>query len=264
MSASTGIDSITNTLSTILLRKNIIPTPLSPITNNIASAVLTILYVKLVLEIGTLIRVKFGVPELSRKFVHFAACSIVMFWPLFDVSHWGWRLNVTVPVVMSLRLLYKGAILKDPEDEDVQSMSRTSSPSELLYGPLQMTLIMCYVGLTQFMTFTGIAIMASLVGDGTAALVGIQYGQHKYYRMVMMGGSGSSLSGGGEKSVEGSVIGGMVVGTVGGMILFSYVCNVGYGDVIGDGKEDAVGRWRMLIAYGCVAAVVEATSLRNW
>lgn len=204
---------------------------------------------KTVLEIGTFIRVKFDVPELSRKFVHFAACSIVLFWPLFDVSHWGWRLNVTVPVVMSLRLLYKGAILKDPEDEDVRTLSRTSSPSELLYGPLQMTLIMCYVGLTKYMTFTGIAIMASLVGDGTAALVGIQYGKHKYRLM-------GSLSG--EKSVEGSL--GCVVGTVGGMLLFSYVCNVvvGYGD-----GEEVVG-WRMLGAYGCVAAVVEASSLRNW
>ena len=59
------------------------------------------------MEIGTYIRVKYGVPELSRKFVHFCACSIVIFWPLFDPAHWGWRLNVTVPVVMSLRLLYK-------------------------------------------------------------------------------------------------------------------------------------------------------------
>lgn len=192
------------------------------------------------MEIGLIIRVKYGVPELSRKFVHLSACSWLFFWPLFDSSHWGWRLNVTVPVVMSLRLLYKGAILKDPEDEDVRSMSRTSSPSELLYGPLQMTLVMTYVGLTKFMTPTGIIIMASLVGDGMAAMVGIAYGRHKY-RVPL----------GGDKSVEGTI--GCVVGTMGGIWCYSTVVGI-----------EVVGGWKMLLAYGCMSSVVEATALKNW
>lgn len=66
------------------LFSNIITRPLSPIVNNILSALLTILYVKLIMEIGHLIRVKYDVPEFSRKFVHLAACSFVIFWPLFD------------------------------------------------------------------------------------------------------------------------------------------------------------------------------------
>ena len=81
--------------------------PLSPMYNNIAAALITIIYVKTIMELATYVRVKYRVPELSRKFVHIAACSFVVFWPLFDSSHWGWRLNVTVPVVMSLRLIYK-------------------------------------------------------------------------------------------------------------------------------------------------------------
>lgn len=81
--------------------------PLTPIRNNIYAAICTIIYVKIVMEVGSLIRVKFGLPELSRKFLHLCACSSLVFWPLFDSEHWGWRLNVTVPVAMSLRLLYK-------------------------------------------------------------------------------------------------------------------------------------------------------------
>ena len=95
------------TLASFLLRHRVTQNPLSPVHNNVASALLTIIYVKLVMEIGAFIRVRYGAPELSRKFVHLSACSIVLFWPLFDSSHWGWRLNVTVPAVMSLRLLYK-------------------------------------------------------------------------------------------------------------------------------------------------------------
>ena len=213
---------------------------LSPMYNNVFSAILTILYVKSVMELAHFIRVKYKVIELSRKFVHLAACSFVIFWPLFDSNHWGWRLNVTVPFVMSLRLLYKGAILKDPEDEDVRSMSRTSSPSELLYGPLQMTLIMCYVGLTKYMTSTGIIIMASLVGDWLAAIVGLQYGKFKY---------NVPLSG--EKSIEGTV--GCIVGTMFGVWFYSYMCSI-----------EVEGGWLIMLSYGCISAVVEATSIKNW
>jgi dolichol kinase len=133
----------------------------------------------------------------------------------------------------------KGAILKDPEDEDVRSMSRTSSPSELLYGPLQMTLIMSYVGLTKFMTNVGVIIMGSFVGDWMAAMVGLNYGKHRY--KVPLGG---------DKSVEGTI--GCVIGTMGGIWFYSYMTGV---EVVG---------WRMLLAYGCISALVEATALKNW
>ncbi|KAL3803617.1 hypothetical protein ACHAW5_006379 [Stephanodiscus triporus] len=228
-----------------------IQTPLSPVLNNVVSTLITIAYVKFALEVGSYVRVKYGVTELSRKFVHLCACSFVVFWPLYDAGHWGWRLNVTVPAVMSLRLIYKvgrfflggirGAILKDPEDEDVRSMSRTSSPSELLFGPLQMTLIMCRIGLTRFMTEIGVVVMASLVGDGVAAMVGIEYGK-RAYRMPLVGG---------DKSVEGTI--GCALGTMGAILFFSYMCGV-----------EVTGGYRMLVAYGIVSAIVEATALRNF
>ena len=124
----------------------------------------------------------------------------------------------------------------------MRSMSRTSSPSELLYGPLQMTLVMCYVGLAKFMTDSGIIIMASLVGDWMAAIVGIQYGKHKY-----------KLPLGGDKSLEGTV--GCVLGTMIGIWFYSYMCGIT--------ELDAMG-WKMLLAHGCISAAVEATSLKNW
>ena len=140
---------------------------------------------------------------------------------------------------MNLFRTFQGAILKDPEDEDVRSMSRTSSPSELLYGPLQMTLIMSYVGLNFFMTEAGMLIMASLVGDGLAALVGLQYGKHKYKVPFC-----------GDKSVEGTF--GCVIGTVTALWFFFYMCGM-----------DAMG-WRELMTYGVLSATAEASSLHKW
>lgn len=124
-------------------------------------------------------------------------------------------------------------------------MSRSSSPSELLYGPLQMTVIMTYVGLTKFMTNVGVIMMASLVGDWLAAIVGIQYGKHKY-TVPLSGIMGATR----KKSVEGSV--GCVVGTVGGIMFYSYMCAM------------EVGGWRLLMAYACLASLIEATALTNW
>jgi dolichol kinase len=120
-------------------------------------------------------------------------------------------------------------------------MSRTSSPSELLYGPLQMTCIMCYVGLTRFMTPTGIIVMASLVGDGIAAMVGLEYGKH-VYRVHPLGGT---------KSVEGTI--GCAFGTMGGAVFYSYMTGI-----------DVSGGYGALATYGCVSAIVEATALRNY
>lgn len=103
-------------LNSILVKLGLLSHPLSPMYTNIAAALLTIIYVKAILEIAAYVRSRqnnnnassiSSSVEWSRKLVHFAACSYVLFWPLFDASHWGWRLNVTVPVVMSLRLLYK-------------------------------------------------------------------------------------------------------------------------------------------------------------
>eukprot|EP00804_Cyclotella_cryptica_P020775 CCRYP_016611-RA/>CCRYP_016611-RA protein AED:0.12 eAED:0.12 QI:457/1/1/1/0/0/2/795/162 len=141
---------------------------------------------------------------------------------------------------MSVRLLYKGAILKDPEDEDVRLMSRTSSPSELLYGPLQMTIVMTYVGLTKFTSpHVAVIIMASFVGDWMAAMIGIHYGRHKYHVPL-----------GGEKSIEGNF--GCIVGTIVGICFYSYMLGI------------EILRWELLVAYGVFSSVAEATAIHNW
>lgn len=126
-----------------------------------------------------------------------------------------------------------------PEDETVHTMSRSSSPSELLFGPLQMVTVMVYVGLTKFKTITGLIIMASFVGDAAAGIVGIHYGRHKY-KVVL----------GGEKSVEGSVACGLF--TIIGIICYCYMCSFPMLD------------WKILFAFGVTSAVVEATSLKEW
>ena len=234
-----GSFSSSGQLSAFLVSHSIITKPLSPLHNNVASALLTVVYVKCVMELGALIRIKYGRPELSRKFIHLCACSAVVWWPLFDTSHWGWRLNCTVPTCMAIRLIYKGAILKDPEDEDVHTMSRTSSPSELLFGPLQMCLIMVYVGLTKFMTHTGLIIMAAFVGDAAAAAAGLHYGRHRY-----------KVALGGEKSVEGSIA--CALFTMIGIFCYCYMCSI---DML---------EWRPLLAIGITSALVEATAINNW
>ena len=130
--------------------------------------------------------------------------------------------------------------MRDPEDEDVHLMSRTSSPSELLYGPLQMTLIMIYVGLTKFATpEVGAIIMSSFIGDAFAAIIGIQYGRYTY--KVPLGGT---------KSIEGNI--GCILGTILGIRFYLYV--------LGIEKMEL----KMLLTYGVVSTVSEATAVKDW
>lgn len=81
---------------------------LSPLWNNISCALLTVLYIKIVLDVATMIRERLGLnADISRKFIHICAGCWILFWPLFDVTHWSWRLNILVPSVMSVKLFYK-------------------------------------------------------------------------------------------------------------------------------------------------------------
>mmetsp|Transcript_9289 Transcript_9289/g.16842 ORF Transcript_9289/g.16842 Transcript_9289/m.16842 type:complete len:178 (+) Transcript_9289:628-1161(+) len=154
--------------------------------------------------------------------------------------HWSWRLNILVPAVMSLKLFYKGAILRDANDEDVRTMSRSSSPSELLYGPLQFTIIMNWLGLFHFMSEEAAIIMAALgMGDGIAPLIGKYYGKHSY-RMPLSS----------KKTLEGS-IGGVFLGTIGGVYFFSYMLGI------------PVLTLQAILTLATIAMVVEGTSFNN-
>ena len=94
-------------------------------------------------------------PSDSRKVVHVAAGSWLLFWNLFDESHWTWMLNIFVPAAFTFTLTLKGAIIQDKNDPDVRTMSRTGEPYELLLGPLFFTIVMDVVGIYFFRTKVG-------------------------------------------------------------------------------------------------------------
>lgn len=148
-------------------------------------------------------------PDVSRKIIHIGACSWCLFWPYFDTGHWTWRCNVAVPMVYAIQLFVKGAILCDPNDRDVKTMSRSGKPSELLYGPLQFTLIMQFCGLNEFMQPVSVFIMGAMLGDGVAPLIGkrIPWGRYTTF-------------GGDTKTLTGST--GMFLGSLCGMMWFRY------------------------------------------
>lgn len=210
---------------------------ISPLWNNIISALLTVIYAKLILELSAFIHERLGCAYESRKVVHIGAGCWIVFWPLFDVMHWSWRLNILVPAVMSLKLFYKGAILADPNDIDVRTMSRSSSPSELLYGPLQFTLFQMYVGTQMFMTIEGAILVSALgIGDGIAALVGRYYGNLRYVFPLS-----------GQKSMEGSFFG-VFLGTIGGTYLFIHVLGL------------RMISYQSIISCAVIATLAEATA----
>lgn len=67
----------------------------------------------------------------------------------------------------------------------------------LLFGPLQLSLLMVWLGLTKFMTEEAAILLAAVgIGDGIAPLIGNRYGRH-VYRMPFSN----------NKTMEGSVCG---------------------------------------------------------
>ena len=154
----------------------------NPVHRNVLCAIATVVYVKVVIGVcewavaSPKIRLA---PKISRKCIHIAAGSWIVFWPFFAKEHWTWRLNVLVPVIYTVQLFVKGSgILQvDPNtDVDVKTMTRTGSPAELLNGPIFLTLLMTIVGLKCFRTQLGVVIMTCLgYGDGIAPLVGYYF-----------------------------------------------------------------------------------------
>jgi dolichol kinase len=149
----------------------------NPIHQNILVALATVVYVKAVVgSCELLVSKQLLSLMISRKTIHIAAGSLIAFWPLFDTDHWTWKLNVLVPAIYAVQLFVKGAILRDPTDPDVQTMTRTGSPTELLNGPLLFAILMIYVGLELYGTQLGVVILACLTyGDGIAPLVGYYF-----------------------------------------------------------------------------------------
>jgi len=90
-----------------LLRDLIQDGTISPLSNNVYTVLLTVLYVKVGFEIASWIRWRMGKRKEPRIFVHLCLSSIIIFWPLYDSTDWSWRLNVLVPSAVAMRLVYK-------------------------------------------------------------------------------------------------------------------------------------------------------------
>ncbi len=137
--------------------------------------------------------VKKGFPQdLSRKVVHIAAGSWLIFWPLFDASHWTKYLNIAPAALWTILLLIKGFTAKE-DDQAVKTMTRYGDRRELLKGPLYFTIVMNVMGTIFFSTSLALTAMGILGwGDGLAPVFGKKMGKHKYNFVT-------------EKSLEGSI-----------------------------------------------------------
>ena len=181
-------------------------------TNVIATGAIALYIVSLIAVTDLLVSKSILSPFTSRKIIHLGAASWLLFWPLYEYpdnddndSLLTWRLNAVIPALKGIELFVKGAIIRDRNDKDVKTMSRSGNPEELLFGPFQFTIIMVMVGYYLFQQPVSCLIMGAVgVGDGIAPLVGKKYGKTKLY---------------GEKTLEGSL--GTFVGTIIGYYAYS-------------------------------------------
>jgi CDP-diglyceride synthetase len=215
---------------------------LSPLQNNIATCLGMLLYFKLVVEFlcWRTIRVQKDRGNnihrgLIRNLWHLFLSALVMFWKFFDESEWSWKLNFTIPAALMARIFYKGFIEKNPNDPEVQILSLSSSPSDLLFGPLQSAGVFFYLGVYQFRTVEAAIIAAACLGDALAPIVGNRYGRH-VYQMPLAN----------PKTLEGSIV--VFLGTVTASYFYMYMMQL------------PLEPLRMVLPYGVIAAVAESTA----
>ena len=165
---------------------------MDPLYQNLLVTVLGLVYVFSIVGIMDF-AVKKGFPQdISRKIVHIAAGSWLIFWPLYDQSHWSKYLNITPAFIWTVLLLIKGFTAKT-DDKAVKTMTRTGDKKELLKGPLFFTLVMNIMGTVYFYSAGAITSMSFLGwGDGLAPVFGKRFGKHKFTFLA-------------EKSLEGSI-----------------------------------------------------------
>ena len=165
---------------------------MSPELYNIFITVLGLVYVFGIVGLMDYAVKKGLAQDISRKIVHIAAGSWLIFWPLYDSTHWTKYLNILPAFIWTVLLLVKGFTAK-PDDQAVKTMTRTGNRKELLKGPFYFTLVMNIMGTLFFYSPAAITSMAFLGwGDGMAPVFGRRFGKHKY----------NFLS---EKSLEGSL-----------------------------------------------------------
>ncbi len=165
---------------------------MSPLIQNILATLAGVVYVFSVVGLMDFAVKKGFSQDISRKIVHIAAGSWLIFWPLYDQSEWSKYLNITPSLIWTILLLVKG-FTASQDDKAVKTMTRTGDRNELLKGPLYFTLIMNIMGTVYFYSPVALTSMGFLGwGDGLAPVFGKNFGKHKYKILV-------------EKSVEGSI-----------------------------------------------------------
>jgi len=154
---------------------------MNPVLQNIIVTIGGLVYVFGIVAIMDFL-VKKGFPQdLSRKVVHIAAGSWLIFWPLYSPEHWTKYLNITPALIWTILLLIKGFTAK-PDDQAVKTMTRTGDRRELLKGPLYFTVIMNIMGTIFFYSPGALLSMGFLGwGDGLAPVFGKRFGKHKYH-----------------------------------------------------------------------------------
>jgi dolichol kinase len=119
-------------------------------------------------------------------------------------------------------------------------MSRSSSPSELLFGPVQFVAVLVFLGLYRFMTDEAAIVTAALgIGDAMAPIAGNLYGRHVYQMPLAS-----------PKTMEGSVCG-VFLGTCSSSYFFLYCLGIPFLPL------------RIVLAYAGIAAMVEGTAPGN-
>ncbi|HET54315.1 MAG TPA: phosphatidate cytidylyltransferase [Ignavibacteria bacterium] len=155
---------------------------MSPLFYNIVITIVGIAYVFTVVGVMDFLVKKKNFPQdISRKIVHIAAGSWLIFWLFFDDSHWSKYFNIAPAFIWTVLLIIKG-LTADSNDEAVKTMTRTGDRRELLKGPLYFTLVMCLMGTVYYKTPLALTAMGVLAwGDGLAPIFGKRYGKNKYY-----------------------------------------------------------------------------------
>lgn len=124
--------------------------------------------------------VKKGFPaDISRKIIHIAAGSWIIFWMFYDLTHWSMYFNIAPAFILTIVLLHK-IFFAAPGDKAVKTMTRSGDKKELLRGPLLFAIVMNIMGTIFFYEPAAISVMAFLGwGDGIAPIVGKLYGRKK-------------------------------------------------------------------------------------
>lgn len=153
---------------------------MSPEVYNIIITAISLIYVFGIVGIMDF-AVKKGFPQdLSRKVVHVAAGSWLIFWLIYDSSHWTKYLNISAAFIWTILLLIKGFTAK-PDDQAVKTMTRNGDRKELLRGPLYFTIVMNFLGTFFYSTPFALTAMGFLTwGDGIAPVIGTRFGKHSY------------------------------------------------------------------------------------